>query len=148
MGIAVDRLYSGAALKAAMHSCAITGLCLCAWAAACYTDKATKAVHVCAILLIGFFVAGPGGVLGASARGLVNYAGRAKEGALIAAVAGLVNGSGSVGAVLQGKLTGPIMQNFGWSGLCGTLGLAMVGSAIALQSAVAIECDGLRKKKA
>ena len=45
-------------------------------------------------LQVGFFVAGPGGVLGASARSLVGFAGHAKDAALVAAVAGLVNGSG------------------------------------------------------
>jgi len=119
MGVACDRFYGGAALKAAMHSCAITGLCFCLWATACAAGAASTAVHVTAILTIGFFVAGPGGVLGASARGLVGYAGRAKEGALVAAVAGLVNGSGSVGAVVQGLLTTQILEYSGWAGLFG-----------------------------
>eukprot|EP00966_Prymnesium_polylepis_P254332 5877659-Prymnesium_polylepis.1 len=70
-------LYGGAALKAAMHSCAVTGVCFCAWAAVCAAGAASYAVHVAAILAIGFFVAGPGGVLGSSARGLVGYAGTA-----------------------------------------------------------------------
>jgi len=148
MGVACDRFYGGAALKAAMHSCAITGLCFCLWATACAAGAASTAVHVTAILTIGFFVAGPGGVLGASARGLVGYAGRAKEGALVAAVAGLVNGSGSVGAVVQGLLTTQILEYSGWAGLFGALGLAMVGSAVSLAPAVAIEAAALRKKAA
>jgi len=194
-----------------MHSCAITGLCFCLWATACAAGAASTAVHVTAILTIGFFVAGPGGVLGASARGLVGYAGRAKEGALVAAVAGLVNGSGSVGAVVQGLLTTQILEYSGWAGLfgarersplppyeapnhashaphmftlaieitiihhahscillwssscisqsnfpnrfreCGaplSVGLAMVGSAVSLAPAVAIEAAALRKKAA
>jgi hypothetical protein len=30
------------------------------------------------MMLVGFFIAGPGGVLGASAKNLVSFAGRAK----------------------------------------------------------------------
>ena len=82
-----------------------------------------------------------------SARGLVGYAGYAKESALVAAVAGLVNGSGSMGAVLQGMLTTQILNLAGWAGLFGTLGCAMLGSAIALGPAVAIESEGLRNSK-
>jgi len=139
-------LYNGSALKAAMHSCAVTGFCFCIWAAACAFGFASTVVHVAAILMIGFFVAGPGGVLGASARSLVGYAGHSSDGELIASVAGLVNGSGSVGAVLQGLLTMQVYKLTGWPGLFGFLGFAMIGSAVALLPAITIEADGLRKK--
>ena len=73
-------------------------------------------MHVVAIISIGFFIAGPGGILGASARNLVGFAGLAKDAALVAAVSGLVNGSGSVGAVLQGLLAPQLVELLGWAG--------------------------------
>ena len=69
-GVASDTLYSGASLHTAMHMCAATGFAFVFWAGACFIG-ATTLVHVLSIALIGFFIAGPGGVLGAAARGLV-----------------------------------------------------------------------------
>ena len=96
-GVACDMLYGGCALHTAMHLCALTGLSFLGWAAACLAGSATG-VHVLSIAAIGFFIAGPGGVLGASARGLVGYAGHGDDKELVASVAGLVNGLASLGA--------------------------------------------------
>ena len=130
-GVATDRLFGGCALRVAMHSCCATGACFLALMLACLCDM-PWATHVAAIASIGFFIAGPGGVLGArsgevwgeiwgeiwgdmgrwgdrstclpastahasatatlgpgaSARGLVGYAGRSDDKQLVAAVAG------------------------------------------------------------
>ena len=145
-GIACDTLYGGATLRAAMHLCVATGASFVAWAVACSLGGST-AMHVAAILLIGFFIAGPGGVLGASARNLVGFAGQASDVALVAAVSGLVNGSGSVGAVVQGLLAPQLVSLLGWSGLFAVLGVAMIGAAAVLAPAVALEADALHKKK-
>ena len=72
-GVATDRLFGGCALRVAMHSCCATGACFLALMLACLCDM-PWATHVAAIASIGFFIAGPGGVLGASARGLVGFA--------------------------------------------------------------------------
>ena len=85
-------------------------------------------------------------MLGASARNLVGFAGRAKEVALVAAVAGLVNGSGSIGAVVQGLLAPKLVELLGWSGLYALLGVAMIGASLALLPAVAIEAEAISKK--
>ena len=85
-------------------------------------------------------------MLGASARNLVGFAGRAKEVALVAAVAGLVNGSGSIGAVVQGLLAQKLVELLGWSGLYALLGVAMIGASLALLPAVAIEAEAISKK--
>ena len=80
------------------------------------------------------------------ARGLVAYAGRASEAALIAAVAGLVNGTGSVGAVLQGLFASQLVSLLGWPGLFAVLAAAMLAASLALLPAVAVEAAGLRSK--
>lgn len=144
-GVACDTLYGGAALHTAMHLCAATGVCFILWAVACAVGAST-AVHVMAIGSIGFFIAGPGGVLGASARGLVGYAGLAADAALISSVAGLVNGLASTGAVAQSLLAPQLVALLGWPGLFAVLGCAMLCAAVALRPAVAIEADALKKK--
>ena len=75
-GVASDTLYGGCSIHAAMHLCGLTGVCFVGWAVACFCGAATS-LHVLSIASIGLFIAGPGGVLGASARGLVGYAGEA-----------------------------------------------------------------------
>ena len=67
-GVATDRLFGGCALRVAMHSCCATGACFLALMLACLCDM-PWATHVAAIASIGFFIAGPGGVLGARSGG-------------------------------------------------------------------------------
>jgi sugar phosphate permease len=145
-GVVCDTVYGGATLKAAMHLCIATGLSFAGWAAVCVRGGTTS-MHVVAIISIGFFIAGPGGILGASARNLVSFAGLAKDAALVAAVSGLVNGSGSVGAVLQGLLAPQLVALLGWAGLFGALAAAMLGAALVLSPAMSIEAEALAKKK-
>ena len=145
-GVVCDTVYGGATLRAAMHLCIATGLSFAGWAAVCVRGGTTS-MHVVAIISIGFFIAGPGGILGASARNLVGFAGQAKDAALVAAVSGLVNGSGSVGAVLQGLLAPQLVALLGWAGLFGALAAAMLGAALVLSPAVSIEAEALAKKK-
>ena len=141
-GVATDTLYSGCALHTAMHLCAATGVCFLGWAGACVAGATTLA-HVLAIGAVGFFIAGPGGVLGASARGLVGYAGHADDKALVASVAGLVNGLASTGAVAQSLLAPQLVALLGWPGLFATLGVAMLAAAATLMPAVSIESAAL-----
>jgi sugar phosphate permease len=145
-GVATDRLYGGCALRAAMHLCAATGACFIGWAAACVAGVTTTP-HVIAIGLVGFFIAGPGGVLGASARGLVGYAGLDSDKSLVASVAGLVNGLASSGAVAGSLLAPQLVAFLGWPGLFATLGVAMLTAAATLIPAVAIEAAALEKRK-
>jgi len=145
-GVACDRLYGGATLRAASHLCAATGFSFCVWAVACLYG-ANANVHVMTMMLVGFFIAGPGGVLGASAKNLVGFAGRGKEAALVAAVSGLVNGSASAGAVAQSLVASQLVSLLGWGGLFALLGLLMVSASVSLWSAIAIEAFALAKKK-
>jgi sugar phosphate permease len=145
-GAATDGLYGGCALRAAMHLCAATGACFIGWAAACAAG-ATATPHVIGIGLVGFFITGPGGVLGASARGLVGYAGLDSDKPLVASVANLVNGLASLGAVAGSLLAPQLVAFLGWPGLFATLGVAMLAAAATLIPAVAIEAATLEKRK-
>ncbi|EOD07736.1 hypothetical protein EMIHUDRAFT_218286 [Emiliania huxleyi CCMP1516] len=134
-GVATDRLFGGCALRVAMHSCCATGACFLALMLACLCDM-PWATHVAAIASIGFFIAGPGGVLG-----------RSDDKQLVAAVAGLVNGLASTGPVF-GVLVAPQLKALaGWPGLFGALGAAMLAAAAVLRPAVAIEGASLAKLK-
>lgn len=151
MGIAVDNFYGGKMLRAAQHSLAATGVSFGLWALLCHLTPRgvppSAGAHVAALLAVGFFVAGPGGVCSSSSRNLVEYAGRAADGALIAAASGLVNGAGSLGAVIQGMLAPHLLALVGWSGLFGILALSMVLASLGLLPAIAIEKRGLDAKK-
>jgi hypothetical protein len=51
------------------------------------------------------------------------------------------------GAVVQSLLAPQLVALLGWAGLFGVLGCAMLGAAIGLRPAVAIEAAALAKKK-
>ena len=70
-------------------------------------------------------------------------------GSLVAAIAGLVNGTGSVGAVLQGLFASHLVSWLGWQGLFALLAAAMLAASIALQPAVSVEAKArITKAKA
>ena len=70
--------------------------------------------------LVGFLVAGPDALLGSSSiADTCEAAGYGSE--VMGTASGLVNGAGSVGAVLQGALTAYVANTYGWGALFGTL---------------------------
>ena len=70
--------------------------------------------------LAGFLVAGPDALLGSSSiADTCEAAGYGSE--VMGTASGLVNGAGSVGAVLQGALTAYVANTYGWGALFGTL---------------------------
>ena len=107
---------------------------------------------------------------GAAARNLCEYAGVTS---LAASASGLVNGCGSLGAILQvlgrrlyvvdiwtrgvsrgprarraqGSLTGGLVGAAGWSGLFFTLAGAMLATSVAVHPAIAVEAEAKRKAK-
>ena len=96
--------------------------------------------RACVLMMgvLGFFIAGPDGVLGgAAARNLADYNGAASRAA--ATISGLVNGMGSLGAILQGFLAPKLIDLIGWHGLFSVLGLCLVVAAATLVPAVALE---------
>ena len=95
--------------------------------------------------LVGFAIASPDGVLGgAVSRNLCDYAGA--DVAVAASAAGVINGFGSVGAILQGSLTAKLVDAAGWSGLYFTLAGAMVLTAVALVPSIQVEARAFEAK--
>jgi len=149
-GLACDRLYGGATFAISRHLCFATSACFAGWTAASASMGAVpEGLHVVAILLVGFSIAGPDGVLGGgSARMLVEHAGMQEDPNLAASVSAMINGCGSVGAVLQGVLTSKLVESAGWDGLFLTLAGAMLLAGLALGSAVSVEAEGLLRGSA
>jgi len=142
-GLICDRFLGGRMISTQLPFIGATALSFASWGALCLAEKKAgttfKRAHVAAMALVGFCVAAPDGVLGgAASRNLCDYAG-SSDVALAAAASGLVNGCGSVGAILQGGLTGKLVDNVGWSGLFLTLASAMAATAAALVPAVGVE---------
>ncbi len=82
--------------------------------------------NVAVLVVIGFLLFGPDALISGAAAQDVGGADTA------ASAAGIINGMGSIGAILQGVLTAVISDMFGWSALFYVfIGLALV-SAVAL----------------
>lgn len=81
--------------------------------------------------LIGMLVAGPDALLGSSSiADTCEAAGYGSE--VMGTASGLVNGAGSVGAVLQGALTAYIADKYGWGALFVTLASMSALSVVTL----------------
>jgi len=84
--------------------------------------------------LIGFLVAGPDAMLGSTAvADCCEQAGYGQE--VLGTAAGVVNGMGSIGAVLQGALTALIAEKYGWGALFVTLAVLSALSVVSLLAA-------------
>jgi len=84
--------------------------------------------------LIGFLVAGPDALLGSTAiADCCEQAGYGEE--VLGTAAGIVNGMGSIGAVLQGTLTAYIAEKYGWGALFCTLAVLSALSVVSLLAA-------------
>ena len=143
-GCLCDGVFGGKMITSVLPFLAATGLAFGGWGAVCVAEKvggkSLRSLHIAAMALVGFTIAGPDGVLGgAASRNLCDYAGRSTDIALAAAASGAVNGFGSVGSILQGGLTAQLVDSLGWSGLFFTLATAMALAAGALLPAVAVE---------
>ena len=143
-GCLCDGVFGGKMITSVLPFLAATGLAFGGWGAVCVAEKvggkSLRSLHIAAMALVGFTIAGPDGVLGgAASRNLCDYAGRSTDIALAAAASGAVNGFGSVGSILQGGLTAQLVDSLGWSGLFFTLATAMALAVGALLPAVAVE---------
>mmetsp|Transcript_22450 Transcript_22450/g.47287 ORF Transcript_22450/g.47287 Transcript_22450/m.47287 type:complete len:147 (+) Transcript_22450:3-443(+) len=124
------------------------------WALLCLVESGGQplwggALHVIAMATVGFLIATPDSVLGgAASRNLCDYAGASKDVALAAAASGLVNGCGSIGAIVQGVLTAKVVDFAGWSGLFFALSAAMAATAALLRPAVDIESNAIAAAEA
>ncbi|OEH75673.1 major facilitator superfamily [Cyclospora cayetanensis] len=96
------------------------------------------------MLLVGFFVAAPDSILGASAAQDVAEL-NGLPAASVSSTAALINAMGAVGALLQGNLTAAISEAYGWDVLFGMLCVFAVFSGLLLLPAALAE---LKKKPA
>ena len=100
VGLVADRLCGGAMLLACAPFCVLTAAGLLVHA---NVYAGGVGANAACMLAVGFCVAAPDGVLGgAASRNLCEYNAVADAGDLAPAVAGVVNGCGSLGAILQG----------------------------------------------
>jgi len=151
-GVICDTVFGGRMIGTVLPFVIATALAFGGWGAVCIAEqvggKSLRSAHVAAMAIVGFLIAGPDGVLGGAAtRNLCDYAGRSSEVALAAAASGIVNGCGSIGAILQGGLTAQLVDAVGWSGLYFTLAGAMVLTALAMLPAVMVEARARPQKK-
>lgn len=113
-GVIINRMFNGQKVKMVMMSCAALALCL-----ACFiinikqeASATTACISGLLIFLAGF--AEPGFVIsGPIATELGEYGGRNAQ----ASLAGIVNGLGGFGAVVQGPIVGLIADKYGWDGV-------------------------------
>ena len=92
-------------------------------------------VNGAVMALIGMLVAGPDALLGSSSiADTCEAAGYGAE--VLGTASGLVNGAGSVGAVLQGALTAWIASTYGWGALFGTLAAMSALAVLTLLASV------------
>ncbi|CDJ31317.1 sugar permease, putative [Eimeria mitis] len=90
-----------------------------------------------ALLLAGAAIAAPDSVLGAAAAADACTEEEAADDGFAAAAACIVNGSGSVGSIVQGLLTPTLFSLYGWGGVFNFLGvMAVMGGAALLPNAI------------
>ena len=137
VGLVADRLFGGAMLTACAPFALLTSLCLTLLGLG--YDHGATLKNAGLLFAAGFFVAAPDGVLGgAAAKNVCDY-NRMTDAKLPAAVSGLINGCGSVGAILQGMGTAALVSRFGWTALFVALAVLMSSASIVLLPAVRLE---------
>eukprot|EP00922_Rhytidocystis_sp_ex-Travisia-forbesii_P001523 GHVS01002123.1.p1 GENE.GHVS01002123.1~~GHVS01002123.1.p1 ORF type:complete len:658 (-),score=190.98 GHVS01002123.1:240-1976(-) len=134
-GYLADTVLGGKRLTAAACMCLTSAISLLTFAWASHGGVfSTLAV----MGVVGFSIAGPDSVLGAAAaQDLCERSGMGLPALSVAA--GFINGTGGVGAVLQGYITAFLSEAYGWDTLFGTLCLMSVLAMILLMSAVLAE---------
>eukprot|EP00586_Coscinodiscus_wailesii_P000071 CAMPEP_0172480132 /NCGR_PEP_ID=MMETSP1066-20121228/5097_1 /TAXON_ID=671091 /ORGANISM="Coscinodiscus wailesii, Strain CCMP2513" /LENGTH=481 /DNA_ID=CAMNT_0013241183 /DNA_START=124 /DNA_END=1569 /DNA_ORIENTATION=- len=150
-GALVDKVLNGRMIFVTLPACILSAVSFILWGvlgAMEGDDTKSVALHVGMMGLVGFLIAGPDGILGgAASRNLVDYAGLTSDKALPASVSGMVNGCGSIGAILQGTVTAKLVDSFGWSGLFYALGISMTIASLSLLDAVRVENKAINERK-
>jgi sugar phosphate permease len=80
--------------------------------------------NVCTLGLVGFLLYGPDTLLSGAVAQDLGGPGQA------ATAAGVINGLGSLGPIVQGRLTSSVSTRFGWRALFGLLGVTALVSAL------------------
>ena len=131
-GIICDKYFNGRRTIAGAGMCVFLTAAILAYQTA---SGMGMLVNAAVMGLVGFFVAGPDSMLGATAiADCVEDAGYGSE--VLGTATGLVNGAGSVGAVFQGALTAYVAEAYGWGALFCTLALFSAISVVTLMLAV------------
>lgn len=152
VGVIVDKCYDGKMITICLPQAIATGVAFLFWALLGAYEARTGSTpsvigHVVAMSIVGILVAGPDGILGgAASRNLVDYGGFNQDPAAAAAVSGMVNSCGSIGAILQGNLTAKLLDVAGWTGLFLTLACAMFLAALSMVPAVRVETKAKKKR--
>lgn len=145
VGLVADRAAGGAMILACAPFCLATAVGLAVHAN--FYERGVAANALC-MLLVGFCVAAPDGVLGgAVSRNLCEYNEVEDVGRVAPAVAGVVNGCGSLGAILQGFGTAYLVAALGWRGLFFTLASLMTLAFFLLIPAVKLEAAALARRR-
>jgi len=104
-------------------------------------------VYILALIgLVGFGVAGPDSILGASAsQDICDRPSLNKQTMLasLATVAGVINGVGALGACAQGYLTALVSESLGWGWLFGFLGGTVLLGSFLLIPSVLLDCGDI-----
>jgi len=130
-GVIGDKYFTGRRPMLGAISCAMLTFAIGGYQLACTMGMLTNAL---VMGLIGFLVAGPDAMLGSTAvADCCEQAGYGQE--VLGTAAGVVNGMGSIGAVLQGALTALIAEKYGWGALFVTLAVLSALSVVSLLAA-------------
>lgn len=130
-GVLCDRYFRGRRTQLGAYMCVFLAVVM-----AGYVHLSTMGanLNMAAMALIGFLVSGPDALLGSAAiADTCEDAGYGQE--VLSTAGGLVNGMGSLGAVLQGALTAYIAQEHGWGALFACLTVLSLASVACLQAA-------------
>ena len=140
-GVVADRVFKGAMLKTCGPFALLASFFLVVLGFG--YDRGASLKNSLLMFLVGFCVAAPDGVLGgAAAKNICDY-NRAHDAKLPAAVSGLINGCGSLGAILQGLATAALVAKFGWQALFLTLATLMAIASLFLLPAIQLEAQYL-----
>ncbi len=127
-GIIGDKYFVGKRTMLGALSCALLTFAIGGYQLACSMGMLANAI---VMGLIGFLVAGPDAMLGSTAvADCCEQAGYGQE--VLGTAAGIVNGMGSIGAVLQGALTALIAEKYGWGALFVTLAMLSALSIVTM----------------
>ncbi|KAL3918944.1 MAG: hypothetical protein SGPRY_005811 [Prymnesium sp.] len=157
-GFLCDSVFDGWMITTTLPFIICAGVAFVAWGGVCLAEqvggKNLRWLHVASMAVIGFAIASPDGVLGGAASRQVSP--RAPiaevpmtmpECSLAATASGIINGCGSVGAILQGGLTAQLVDLVGWSGLYFTLAIAMAATVAVLIPAIKVEARAFEKRR-
>ncbi len=131
-GAIAQRWFSGDRIRTVLVLCLLTGASTAGFMLVGGDGAGASQVPVIVAMLVsGFFVAGPDSVLGGAA--CADVCERAGYGSSVLTTAsGIANGMGSLGSILAGSVPVLIKEAYGWEALFATMGMLSAAGAAAL----------------